>query len=81
MSGYKNTKSKCGDISIKIKDVELAEKVRDYCKRLDLKPSDFVSDAVERFLENAYSEYLKTLSKEELISMLLKKEEQEGKEG
>ena len=71
--GYRNRTNKCGDLSVKIKDAELAQSIKDHCKMINVTTSDFVSDCVKKCMADAYGEYLKTLPKDELISMLLQK--------
>ena len=71
--GYRNRTNTNGDLSIKIKDVELAQRIKDHCKLTNIATSDFVSDCMRKYMEDAYSEYLKTLSKEELVGMILQK--------
>lgn len=70
--GYVNRKSKYNDVSIKIKDPELAQQVKEHCKRMNIGASDFVSECVKKYMENAYEVYLQSLSKEDLIDLLIK---------
>jgi len=72
--GYINTKSKDGTMSCRILDVELAKRVKEHCKLTNKVPSRFVEDCVRKCLDNAYEEYLLTLSKEDLIKMITGKE-------
>lgn len=73
--GYKNRTNKFGDLSVKIKDTELAQQVKDHCRRMNIGASDFVSECVKKCMEDAQAIYLQTLSKEELIDMILNKKE------
>jgi len=54
---------------------ELGERVRNHCKLLNITISEFMERAAERYLKDAYSEYLNSLSKEDLIKMVMQKGE------
>lgn len=69
--GYINRKSKYNDISIKIKDPELVQQVKDHCKRMNIGASDFVTECVRTCMKDAYALYLKSLPKEDLIDLLI----------
>lgn len=75
--GYRSRTNLNGDLSIKIKDVNLAQRVKDHCKLIDVSASDFISECVKKCMDSAYSEFLKALPKEKLIELILK----ERKEG
>ena len=72
--GFIDTTSRDGTMSCRIIDVELAKRVKEHCKLTNKVPSRFVVDCVMKCLDNAYEEYLLTLSKEDLIKMITGKE-------
>ena len=74
--GYRNMNSKYNDISIKIKDPELVQQIKEHCKRMNIGASDFVAECVKTCMKDAYSMYLKSLSKEDLINLLMKKDDE-----
>lgn len=73
--GYRNRKNNVGFMTAKIYDADLVQKVRDHCKRMNIGTSEFVEECVKKCMENAYTLYLQTLSKEELIELLMSKTE------
>lgn len=73
--GYRERTCKDGSLSIKIMDPVLAQKIKDHCKLTNQSPVYFVSACVERYLKDAYSEYLKSLPKEDLIKMIMERKE------
>ena len=73
--GYKNRKNNVGYLTAKIYDAELVQKVREHCRRINIGTSDFVEQCVKKCMENEHALYLQTLSKEELIDMILSKKE------
>ena len=79
--GYRSRTNMNGDLSIKIKDVDLAQRVKDHCKLTNTPASDFVSECVKKCMDSAYSEYLKTLPKDALIEMIIKERKEEKEHG
>ena len=74
MAGYRNKKSKNGSLSLCVKNVELANKIRHHCRKLNVTPSDWAVEWLEKGLENAREQYLQRLTKEELIHLIMEKE-------
>lgn len=70
---YVKARSKDGTFSTHIKDAELVEKMRDHCKLTNQPCAKFIENCVRKCLENAYEEYLLTLSKEDLVKMITAK--------
>lgn len=68
--GYRNTKSKYNDISIKIKDPELVQQITDHCRRMNISVSEFATECIRNSMKDAYTMYLQSLSKEDLIDLL-----------
>lgn len=71
--GYRARTNKYDDLSIKIKDVNLAKQIKAHCKQVNIGASDFVSECVKKYIDDVYSQHLQSLSKEDLIKMLLQK--------
>lgn len=77
--GYVNRKNKYNNISIKINDPELVQQVKDHCKRMNIGASDFVTECVRTCMKDAYALYLKSLSKEDLIELVMSKQKDDEK--
>lgn len=73
--GYKNRTNNVGYLTAKIKDKDLVQQVNDHCKRMNIGTSDFVEECVRKCMADAYAVYLQTLSKEDLIQLLMSKTE------
>lgn len=73
--GYVDRKNKFNNLSIKIVDPELAQQVKDHCKRMNIGASAFVTECVKTCMKDAYAMYLKSLPKEDLINLLIKQKE------
>lgn len=72
--GYKNRTNNVGYLTAKIHDADLVQKVNDHCKRMNIGTSDFVEECVRKYIEDAYHVYLQTLSKEDLIELIMSKQ-------
>lgn len=73
--GYKCRKNNVGYLTAKIYDPEVVQKVRDHCRHLNIGTSEFIEQCVKHQIENERAMYLQTLSKEELVNMILNKKE------
>lgn len=69
---YKETKSKTGKLHVDINQ-ELTKRITTYCKNNNLNRTKFVEECVEKNLSRLEKEYYSSLSKEELIDILLNK--------
>lgn len=69
--GYINRSNKHNDVSIKITDPVLVDKIHEVCKVTNTNVSRFVENCVKTYLEEEQKAILNCLSKEELINMII----------
>ena len=69
---YKNTFSKTGIYTLHI-NAELNKKISEYCKRKNLNKAKYLNECISKSIQNDESEYLSTLSKEELLQIIMNK--------
>ena len=69
---YKNTISKTGIYTLHI-NAELNKKISEYCKLKNLNKAKYLNECISKAIQNDESEYLSTLSKEQLVQIILNK--------
>lgn len=72
-STYKNRTNNCGFLSAKISDPDVIDGIKNYCQMTKTSVSVFVEGCCKKYLEEEQKELLNSLSKEELINLILKK--------
>lgn len=72
--GYRNSKSKDGTISFTV-GKPLADRIRKYCKRHDTNKTKFAEACINVQLSMLELKDYESYSKEELIALLMEKEE------
>ena len=69
---YKNTISKTGIYTLHI-NADLNKKISEYCKMKNLNKAKYLNECISKAIQRDESEYLSTLSKEELVYIILNK--------
>ena len=69
---YKNTISKTGIYTLHI-NAELNKQISEYCKMKNLNKSKYLNECISKAIQNDEREFLSTLSKEELVQIILNK--------
>ena len=69
---YKNTISKTGIYTLHI-NAELNKQISEYCKMKNLNKAKYLNECISKAIQNDESEFLSTLSKEELVQIILNK--------
>ena len=69
---YKNTVSKNGIYTLHI-NAELNKQISEYCKMKNLNKAKYLNECISKSIQNDESEFLSTLSKEELVQIILNK--------
>ena len=69
---YKNTVSKTGIYTLHI-NAELNKQISEYCKMKTLNEEKYLNECISKAIQNDESEFLSTLSKEELVQIILNK--------
>lgn len=69
---YKNTVSKTGIYTLHI-NAELNKQISEYCKMKNLNKSKYLNECISKAIRSDESEFLSTLSKEELVQIILNK--------
>ena len=69
---YKNTVSKTGIYTLHI-NVELNKQISEYCKMKNLNKAKYLNECISKAIQSDESEFLSTLSKEELVQIILNK--------
>ena len=69
---YKNTVSKTGIYTLHI-NAELNKQISEYCKMKNLNKANYLNECISKAIQSDESEFLSTLSKEELVQILLNK--------
>ena len=76
--GYKNSKSVDGSFTVRLNKT-VTQKLKDYCAMRGINCTKYVNEAMDKQIETDKRRHLSSLSKEELLSILLNsKEEQLG---
>ena len=68
--GYRETSSKDGTLSITISP-DVASRIVAHCKRMDINKTKFVNAEMKRAMDRIENEWLLSLSKEELVEMII----------
>ena len=68
---FKNTVSKDGRYTLHL-NADLNRKVSEYCKMNNINKSKYINECISKALEKDESEYLQSLTKEELVSIIMK---------
>ena len=69
---YKNTISKTGIYTLHI-NADLNKKISEYCKMKNLNKAKYLNECISKAIQRDESENLSTLSKEELVQIILNK--------
>ena len=69
---YKNTVSKTGIYTLHI-NAELNKQISEYCKMKNLNKAKYINECISKAIQSDEGEYLSTLSKEELVQIILNK--------
>ena len=69
---YKNTISKTGIYTLHI-NAELNKQISEYCKMKNLNKAKYLNECISKAIQSDESEFLSTLSKEELVQIILNK--------
>ena len=69
---YKNTVSKTGIYTLHI-NAELNKQISEYCKMKNLNKAKYLNECISKAIQSDEGEYLSTLSKEELVQIILNK--------
>ena len=69
---YKNTVSKPGIYTLHI-NAELNKQISEYCKMKNLNKAKYLNECISKAIQNDENEFLSTLSKEELVQIILNK--------
>ncbi len=68
---FKNTVSKDGQYTLHL-NADLNRKVSEYCKMKNINKAKYINECISKALEKDESEYLQSLTKEELVSIIMK---------
>ena len=68
---FKNTVSKDGQYTLHL-NADINKKVSEYCKIKNINKAKYINECISNSLHKDESEYLQTLSKEELVSIIMK---------
>ena len=69
---YKNTVSKTGIYTLHI-NAELNKQISEYCKMKNLNKAKYLNECISKAIQSDESEFLSTLSKEDLLQIILNK--------
>ena len=69
---YKNTVSKTGIYTLHI-NAELNKQISEYWKMKNLNKAKYLNECISKAIQNDESDFLSTLSKEELVQIILNK--------
>ena len=69
---YKNTVSKTGIYTLHI-NAELNKQISEYCKMKNLNKAKYLNECISKAIQSDEGEFLSTLSKEELVQIILNK--------
>ena len=69
---YNNTVSKAGIYTLHL-NAELNKQISEYCKMKNLNKAKYLNECISKAIQNDESEFLSTLSKEELVQIILNK--------